>query len=278
MKVLDKNTEKRSGSPGKKGISESMLVEDPRKHHLLNENANGGINQTIASLIDIKRERVTKEEQLHSVLYALSLCISLALIIWMFELRFKSGGSSVNLTSVRSSFETLMEIPPTKQETTPPPPRIKAPKIIEVPDDELLEDVAIDLDIEITEDTRISDDNISSFNVAPEEEKADEIFTIVEENPSPVGGYQAFYDFVSKNLHYPRKARQLQIEGRVFVQFVVEKDGSLTDVHVVKGIGGGCDEEAVRVIRQAPKWNPGKQRGRPVRVRMILPIVFKLLD
>jgi len=69
----------------------------------------------------------------------------------------------------------------------------------------------------------------------------------------------------------------MRIEGRVFVQFVVDKDGSITNVEVLKGIGGGCDEEAVRVVKNAPKWNPGKQRGRPVRVKMVLPITFKLL-
>jgi protein TonB len=88
---------------------------------------------------------------------------------------------------------------------------------------------------------------------------------------------KAFYDYVSKNLKYPPKAARMGIEGRVFVEFIVERDGSLTDINVAKGIGGGCDEEAVRVIAEAPNWSPGKQRGRAVRVRMIMPIVFKLL-
>ncbi|MCK5371843.1 MAG: energy transducer TonB, partial [Cyclobacteriaceae bacterium] len=94
---------------------------------------------------------------------------------------------------------------------------------------------------------------------------------------SPVGGIKAFYDFVGANLRYPPRALRMGLEGRVFVEFVVEKDGSLTDIKVVKGIGGGCDDEAVRVISLAPKWNPGKQRGNAVRVRMVLPIMFKLL-
>ena len=68
----------------------------------------------------------------------------------------------------------------------------------------------------------------------------------------------------------------MNIEGKVYVQFVVDKDGTLTDVKALKGIGAGCDEEAVRVIQEAPKWKPGKQRGRPVKVRMVLPIIFKL--
>ena len=68
----------------------------------------------------------------------------------------------------------------------------------------------------------------------------------------------------------------MEIEGKVFVQFVVEKDGSLSDVHVIKGIGAGCDEEAIRVVQNAPKWKPAKQRGRPVRQRLVLPLTFKL--
>jgi protein TonB len=68
----------------------------------------------------------------------------------------------------------------------------------------------------------------------------------------------------------------MQVEGRVFLQFVVNKDGSLTDIKVVKGIGAGCDEEAIRVLKSAPRWSPGKQRGVPVRQRMVLPLTFKL--
>ncbi|MGB3618259.1 MAG: energy transducer TonB, partial [Catalinimonas sp.] len=74
----------------------------------------------------------------------------------------------------------------------------------------------------------------------------------------------------------PEQARRMGVEGRVFVQFVVERDGTLTDVQAVKGIGAGCDEEAIRAVKESPKWKPGKQRGRPVRVRMVMPIVFKM--
>ena len=88
---------------------------------------------------------------------------------------------------------------------------------------------------------------------------------------------KAFYDFVSSKFSYPRQARELRIEGKVFVQFVIEKDGTITDIVVVKGIGGGCNEEAIRVVEMAPAWIPGKQRGKPVRVRMVLPITFKLI-
>ena len=86
----------------------------------------------------------------------------------------------------------------------------------------------------------------------------------------------AFYEFVGKKLKYPAQARRMGIEGKVFVEFVIERDGTITDVKAIKGIGAGCDEEAVRVLQTAPKWKPGKQRGKPVRQRMVFPIAFKL--
>ena len=169
-----------------------------------------------------------------------------------------------------------MEIPQTEQ-MQPPPPQIQSPQVIEVADEEIVEEIRVDLDIEMTEDTKIEEVVFDNTAEVIPEEKADEIFTIVEEQPSPQGGLQAFYKYVGENLQYPAQARRMGIEGRVFVQFVVEKDGSLTDIQAVKGIGGGCDQEAIRVISEAPKWKPGKQRGRPVRVRMVLPIMFKLV-
>jgi TonB family protein len=90
------------------------------------------------------------------------------------------------------------------------------------------------------------------------------------------GGMAAFYKYVGRSLRYPDQARMLGIQGRVFLQFVVDKSGELTKVKVVKGIGGGCDEEAVRVVIKAQKWSPGKERGQPKKTRMILPFTFKL--
>ena len=107
---------------------------------------------------------------------------------------------------------------------------------------------------------------------------ADEVFMVVEDQPTPEGGMEVFYEYIAENMRYPIEARQMGIEGKVFVQFVVEKDGSLTDIKVLKGIGGGCDEEAARVIEEAPVWNPGQQRGKFVKVKMVLPISFKISE
>ncbi len=204
---------------------------------------------------------------------SIGLVISLAVITLAFEWRSYDGQNLVDLGTVDDDFEDVMEIPPTEQ-PPPPPPKIQQPEIIEVPDEEEIEeDIEIDLDVEITADTQIEE---MVFEEAPEEEATDEIFMVVEDQPEPQGGMAAFYEYVGKNMKYPSQARRMGIEGKVFVQFVVDKDGSISQVQAIKGIGAGCDEEAVRVLREAPKWKPGKQRGRPVRVRMVLPITFKL--
>ena len=203
----------------------------------------------------------------------IGLVVSLLLVITAFEWKFYDDGELMDLGQVSDEFEDVMEIPPTEQ-PPPPPPKIQQPEIIEVPDEEEIEEeIEVDLDVEITEETVVED---IVFDEPVEEEVAEEIFTIVEDQPQPKGGMAAFYEYIGKKLKYPAQARRMGIEGKVFVEFVVDKDGTITNVKAIKGIGAGCDEEAIRVIQSSPKWNAGKQRGRPVKVRMILPITFKL--
>lgn len=103
-----------------------------------------------------------------------------------------------------------------------------------------------------------------------------EIFLVVEETAHPDGGMEKFYAFVKENMSYPAEARKDSIEGRVFIEFVVEKDGSLTNFKSLKSIGHGCDEEAIRVLALSPPWVPAQQKGEVVRQRMVLPVVFNL--
>ncbi|GAB4049959.1 energy transducer TonB [Spirosoma litoris] len=119
--------------------------------------------------------------------------------------------------------------------------------------------------------------------VATVQEKAVEVetkteapFLTVEQQPEYPGGISALMNFLGKNLNYPRSAASAGVSGRVFVSFVVNTDGSLTDIQILKGIGFGCDEEALRVMNKMPHWKPGKQSGRAVRVRYNLPIAFTL--
>lgn len=205
----------------------------------------------------------------------IGMAASILLVIVAFEWKSYDDNALMDLGNVDDDFEDILEIPPTEQ-PPPPPPKVQIPEIIEVPDEEEIEEeIEVELDVEVTEETVVEE---IVFEEAPEEENVDEIFTIVEESASFPGGITAFYQYLKKELKYPRQAQRMGIEGRVFVQFVVERDGSLTDIHVVKGIGAGCDEEAVRVLKNSPNWKPGKQRGKPVRQKMIQNILFKFAN
>jgi periplasmic protein TonB len=107
------------------------------------------------------------------------------------------------------------------------------------------------------------------------EEDSTAFFVFVEKNPEPINGYKSFYDQLAKNMKYPRQASRMGIEGKVFVEFIVNKNGEPSDLKVTRGIGAGCDEEATRVL-SLMKWKPGEQRGKPVRVKMSMSVNFKL--
>ncbi|HMJ69799.1 MAG TPA: energy transducer TonB [Cyclobacteriaceae bacterium] len=205
--------------------------------------------------------------------FSIGLLITMSLVLAAFEWR-QYEAKVADLVERRTDvFEETIEVPPTDI-PPPPPPQVQAPVIVEVPDEEEIEeDIQVNLDIEVSQDTKVEEITVKAEE--PKEE-VDEIFTIVEESAAPKGGMAAFYKFVGDKMKYPPQARRMGIDGKVFVEFVINKDGSITDVKAVKGIGAGCDEEAVRVVQSAPAWTPGKQRGKPVKQRMVLPITFKL--
>jgi periplasmic protein TonB len=209
--------------------------------------------------------------------FNVGLVISLGITLGAFNYKVYDDTSATDLSSNNVSQEELMEPPVTQQLPPPPVLQLEQPQIVEVPNEKKIEeDIKINMDIE----THL--DQVMKEVVAPiavvEEEKEDphQIFIVVEETAVPIGGLSAFYEYVLEKMKYPAQARRMDIEGKVFVEFVVEKDGSLTDIKTIKGIGAGCDEEAVRVIASAPKWKAAKQRGKAVRQRMVLPITFKM--
>lgn len=203
----------------------------------------------------------------------LGLAISLGIVLFAFEYKSYDDGALKDLGSVNDEFEELLDIPITEQPPPPPPPPIEQPIIEEVPDEVEIEEIEVNFDVDVKEETVIKEVVITE---APVEEKAEEIFDVVETMPTPPGGMEGWNKYLSSNLKYPTQARRMGIEGTVYVVFVVNTDGSIQDVEILRGIGGGCDEEAMRVVQNAPNWEPGKQRGRPVRVKMRLPIRFKL--
>jgi protein TonB len=221
--------------------------------------------------MEIKKYPEHDLENYHQLFLNIGLIVALTAVIIAFEWRTYDRGAGMDLGVIEDNFEDLLEIPPTEQ-PPPPPPVIQQPEIIEVPDEEEIEEeIEIELDVEFEEELVVEE-----LIFEEPEEEVEEIFTIVEDQPEFPGGIGAFYKYVATNLRYPAQARRMGIAGKVFVQFVVEKDGRLTDVQILKGIGAGCDEEALRVIKKSKAWKPGRQRGRPVKVRMIIPINFRL--
>lgn len=203
----------------------------------------------------------------------IGLFVSVLVVLIAFNTKSFDDRNLKDLGSISDDLEELLDIPITEQPPPPPPP-VEQPIIQEIPDEiEIEEKIEVNFDVDVKEETVIKEIVISD---APVVEKADEIFDAVENSPNPPGGMEAWNKYLGKNLKYPTQARRMGIEGTVYVVFVVNTDGTLQDVDVLRGIGGGCDEEAIRVVKNAPKWEPGKQRGRPVRVRMRLPIKFKL--
>ena len=169
--------------------------------------------------------------------------------------------------------EEMVEI--TKQEEQKPQP-VETPQQttqLEIVDDDVeTEDLNINAEVEQNE---VIEEYVAP-EVVEEEVVEQEIFQIVEEMPAFPGGEAKLMEYVGKNIKYPQIARETGIQGRVFIGFVVEPDGSVSNVKLLRGIGGGCDEEAMRVVKSMPKWKPGKQRGKAVRVSYQIPVFFKL--
>lgn len=199
----------------------------------------------------------------------IGLIATLALLIVAFRVDW-SPSNDFDIIMPEQEQINMEEVTVTKQIEQPPPPP-KPPVPVEVPDESILEDDDLDLDASLDLDEPIS--NTPPPPPAQEEEKEEEpeIFVIVEQMPELIGGLAA----IQKKITYPEIAKKAGVEGRVIVQFVVDEEGNVADPQVVRGIGAGCDEEAVRAVKQA-KFTPGKQRGKSVKVKMSLPITFKL--
>jgi periplasmic protein TonB len=213
------------------------------------------------------------------------LVISLALVWLMFETPARPAEALVNgLAGSGINPETVMDVPVTQQ-TLPPPPLTRVTTSIQVvSDDEVIDDLNYDLSVEIDQYTVIAAPSQSTGAgskavVVKEEEKeeeVEEIFTIVEEAAEPKDGWERYFTYIGENIQYPRSAMRQGIEGKVYLRFVVNKDGTVSDISVLKGIADECDQEAVRVLQHAPSWKPGKQRGRAVRQWFTMPIEFRL--
>ena len=205
----------------------------------------------------------------------IGLIISLAVAWGVFEVK---SYNKIEKQDFERAIEVVDEdiVQVTKQEQPKPQP-VEVPKQtqqIEIVNDDEEVDDDVDINAEVAQDDIIEE--YVPVEVEEEEIVEAEIFTIVEEMPDFPGGVAKLQEYLVKNIKYPQMARETGIQGRVFVSFVVEPDGSVSNVAVMRSLGGGCDEEAMRVVKSMPKWKPGKQRGKPVRVSYILPVNFQL--
>ena len=199
----------------------------------------------------------------YTVLLQVGMLITLIVSIVAVKVDFRSAAPAEIVMDEQEIVE-MEEIIQTRQiETPPPPPRPPVP--VEVPNDEIIEDVDINISADLDIGSQLS------MPPPPEEEPEDDFFIVVENQPELIGGIGG----LQKKIRYPEMARRAGIEGRVYVQFIVNERGEVENPVIIRGIGGGADEEALRVVREA-KFRPGLQRGRPVRVQFSLPIVFKL--
>ena len=205
-------------------------------------------------------------EKKKGLFFQIGLVITLVIILGAFE--WKSYDKVVyNLGQL--NLDDLEEeiIPITKQEVKPPPPPPPPPEIIEIVED----DVEIEDEIEI-EDTESDED----VEIEIEEEDDEEFFMVVENMPEFPGGDLGLMKYIQKNVKYPAIAKEYNITGKVYVSFIVDKSGSVTNVKIVRGVDKNLDAEAMRVVKSLPKYKPGKQRGKSVRVMFTIPINFTL--
>lgn len=225
--------------------------------------------------MDAKKSSKADLESKKTFFVQIGLIIAIGAMLVAFEWKsYDTKQVDISSRQVEAVEEEMVEI--TQQNKPPPPPAPPAQTtLIHIVTDDVKVDDDLVIDAEANQLTVIED--YTPPAVVEEEEVAEaEIFTVVEESPSYPGGDAARIQFLQQNIVYPQMARESGIQGTVYVTFVVERNGNVTDVRVLRGIGGGCDEEAVRVIKAMPKWNPGKQRGKPVRVQFNMPIKFTL--
>lgn len=223
--------------------------------------------------MDAKKNPQVNLENKKLIFRQIGAIIVLSLVFFAFEYKTNdiNTNGSIQRDFINSPVEEIPEITAQSKIIPPPPPPVTR---IQTIDNSTIEtpNFQIDASINTMEELPTS---ISKMN---EEALIDDHTPIIapEIMPEFPGGLEALLNYLSRNIRYPTEARQQGIQGRVYLSFVIEKNGSVSTIEILRGIGGGCDEEAIRVVEKMPNWNPGKQNGRPVRVIYNLPVRFSL--
>ena len=206
----------------------------------------------------------------------IGLVISLSIMFVALEWTQKDEvDDEVAYTTVSFVPDEMIPITLPEKKTVPPPPAaVTKAEIIEIVDDDA--DVDDDIMASIEDNQEWFDPQEYDYVVVEPEPEPDEVFMVVEDQPEFPGGTAALLEYLRKNIKYPAICRENNIQGKVIVTFVVNKDGSIVDIEVAKSVNPSLDKEAIRVISQMPKWKPGSQRGKPVRVKYSVPVNFRL--
>ena len=199
------------------------------------------------------------------------------------------GGGEEEVVEAKKIVDVNLELFEEEKKEEPPPPPVEVPPPPKIETVQFTALEAVDEPVEEPPPTQEILEEPTASPVTQEGEKGEDappppppveeevmMFAAVEEKPTFPGGEAEFYKYLGKNVKYPQMEAEQGIEGRVFVEFVVDKDGSITEVRTVRGVSAGLDKEATRVMKASPKWSPGKQNGRPVKVRYVIPINFDL--
>lgn len=227
--------------------------------------------------MELKKSPKADLEDKKGLLLEIGLVVALVFALVAFNI--KSYDAEEVEVAQRTAINEIEDVIIQTAEDTPPPPEPEAPEVA-------TELVVVENDAEITHELGIvdmgDDANKAQEEFVPVEiaeevvVEEEEIFQVVEEEPEFPGGMEALYKYLGESIKYPQLAKENNIEGKVYVTFVVEKDGSIANPRILRDIGGGCGNEAVRVVKAMPKWKAGKQRGKNVRVQFNLPVSFKL--
>ena len=230
--------------------------------------------------MEAKKSDKANLENFKSIFFQIGLVFALGIVIFAFEWKsYDVEEEDVQITQVVQEVEEM--VIQTKQDEPPPPPE-------ETQQQETTEFEIVDDDVELENEFNI-DNFVNTTNVdvivpkieveevTEELEEEAEIFIVVESPAKFVGGESALNKFLAENIKYPQQARSTGTQGRVWQSLVVAWDGSLTDIKVLRDIGSGCGEEAIRVVKMMPKWTPAQQRGKKVRQQFRLPVDFKLI-
>jgi len=203
--------------------------------------------------------------------------VTLALVYACFELYAVSDViTNVGIADEEAIFVMDEDVVATDPTPPPPPPPVAQQQEVIL---QLVEDnIKVNTDFDFSQDFNLDDviEEYVPIDIVEEETEQAPPLRFVEEMPEPIGGFEAMYAFLQSNLKYPEVARNNGIQGQVFIEFVVEKDGSISNVKVLVGVYPELDQEAVRVVRMMPKWKPGKQMGKPVRTFYQIPIRFTI--